>query len=202
MNKCKLNYCLKEKSAKETGFPENKNFLVYLLKKLTNKKRCQQIFSFAKKKTMKGWASTRANYKGIFFENSTFVKFVFVVVVIIRFICVRPRVYVKGGKKCATDHTPQKVIVACLWAPRSLSLSPSTESHRIVAIVCVLPCKKRELLLPLSLHSSFHTVTDVGRPVVDTIVMYVVLVLSTLRIIFTFPRHAFGKIICMLKHQL
>lgn len=200
MNKCKLNYCLKEKSAKETGFPENKNFLVYLLKKLSNKKRCQQIFSFAKK-TMKGWASTRANYKGIFFENSAFVKFFFVVVVIIRFICVRPSIYVKGGKKCATDHTPQKVIVACLWAPCSLSLSQLNRIASLPLFVYFL-VKKRELLLPLSLHSSFHTVTDVGRPVVDTIVMYVVLVLSTLRIIFTFPRHAFGKIICMLKHQL
>lgn len=201
MNKCKFNYCLKEKSAKETGFPENKNFLVYLLKKLTNKKRCQQIFSFAKKKQ---WKDERAHERITkeFSSKTQHSLSLFFVVVIIRFICVRPRIYVKGGKKCATDHTPQKVIVACLWAPCSLSLSPSTESHRIVAIVCVLPCKKRELLLPLSLHSSFHTVTDVGSPVVDTIVMYVVLVLSTHRIIFTFPRHAFGKIICMLKHQL
>lgn len=151
---------------------------------------------------MKGWASTRANYKGIFFENSTFVKFVFCCCCYNSVYLRSPENICKGWEKmCHWPYPTESNCGLSVSAVLTLSLPQPNRIASLPLFVYFL-VKKRELLLPLSLHSSFHTVTDVGSPVVDTIVMYVVLVLSTLRNIFTFPRHAFGKIICMLKHQL
>lgn len=131
MNKCKLNYCLKEKSSKETDFPENKNFLVYLLKKLSNKKKVSTNFFFRQKKTMKGWASTRANYKGIFFENSTFVKFVFCCCCYNSVYLRSPENICKGWEKmCHWPYPTESNCGLSVSAVPTLSLSPSAKSHR------------------------------------------------------------------------